>query len=217
MERISAALFGVATLIATPASAQVSPDALRSTARGGTLEVGYHVAKGATTDGFAASDPELAVWALQAWARAIGPAVRLVPDAEDKALIRVVWAGPLGGQYGEMRPLAVDGRSGAAVYIRSDMRALGDDIERLTDRDPLLRDSIVYLTCLHEIGHALGLPHTADFSDIMYSFGYGGDIVKYFGRYRAQLRSRDDISRVSGLSRADARVVRDRFDSPSPR
>ena len=36
--------------------------------------------------------------------------------------------------------------------------------------DALLRETIVYLTCLHESGHAFGLPHTRNFADIMYSF-----------------------------------------------
>jgi hypothetical protein len=37
----------------------------------------------------------------------------------------------------------------------------------------------------------------------MYFFGYGGDIVEYFSRYRRQLKSRSDIPSVSGLSDAD--------------
>jgi len=72
----------------------------------------------------------------------------------------------------------------------------------------LLRDSIVYLTCLHELGHALGLSHTRDFRDIMYYFGYGGDVVEYFGRYRAQLHARIDIAAVSGLSDSDVNHIR---------
>ena len=39
-------------------------------------------------------------------------------------------------------------------------------------------------------------------------FGYGGDIVEYFTRYRRQLRSRADIARVSGLSDADIKRLR---------
>ena len=56
---------------------------------------------------------------------------------------------------------------------------------------------------LHELGHALGLMHTADQRDIMYFFGYGGDIVEYFARYRRQLRERSDIRSISGLSASD--------------
>jgi predicted Zn-dependent protease len=70
-------------------------------------------------------------------------------------------------------------------------------------KDALLRDTIVYLTCLHESGHALGLPHTAAFADIMYSFQYGGDIPEYFGRYRRKLTNREDIRKFSGISDAD--------------
>jgi hypothetical protein len=42
----------------------------------------------------------------------------------------------------------------------------------------------------------------------MYFFGYGGDIVQYFGRYRAQIRSRRDIAAISGLSDADVKRLR---------
>ena len=61
----------------------------------------------------------------------------------------------------------------------------------------------MYLTCLHESGHALGLEHTRSFADIMYSFQYGGDIPEYFGRYRRKLQTREDIRKNPGLSAAD--------------
>jgi predicted Zn-dependent protease len=94
------------------------------------------------------------------------------------------------------------------VFIRPDTEALGPDIARLARTDALLRDTIVYLTCLHELGHALGLAHTSAFRDIMYFFGYGGDIPGFFGRYREQLRTRADIATVSGLSADDVSRVR---------
>ena len=102
------------------------------------------------------------------------------------------------GQYGEMRPLTVGGRRGAAVYIRPDVDALGEDIARRARIDPLLRDSIVYLTCVHELGHAARLAPTDDIRDIMQIAGFGGDIVEFFERYRRQLRTRNDIATNRG-------------------
>lgn len=163
----------------------------------------YFVADAKGKTGARASDTELARWALEDWQRSSGQSIRFEPAPESSALVRVYWAEPSEGRYGEMQPIAVDGRFGAAVYIRPDMTSLGPDIAAAADRDPLLRETIVYLTCVHELGHALGLTHTRDDQDIMYFFGYGGDIPKYFNRYRVQLRSRRDIAKVSGLSAGD--------------
>jgi hypothetical protein len=149
-------------------------------------------------------DDELAVWALESWQRATGGALTFVrATSEADALVRLYWAAAAGGQYGEMRPLDVDGRRGAAVYIRPDTGALGDEIARRAGLDALFRDTIVYLTCLHELGHALGLRHTDEFTDVMYFFGFGGDIGEFFGRYRRDLRQRSDIRASSGWSAAD--------------
>jgi len=149
-------------------------------------------------------DAELALWALESWQRAAAGALTFVRAAdEEQALVRVYWAPAAGGQYGEMRPLEVDGRRGAAVYIRPDTAALGEDIAQRARLDALFRDTIVYLTCLHELGHALGLSHTADFADVMYFFGFGGDIPEFFGRYRSTLHERADIRSASGLSAGD--------------
>jgi len=140
-------------------------------------------------------DPQLAEWAFRAWEGAAPQALQF-QAAKDKehARIRLYWATPEQGMYGEARPILVDGQKGAEVYVRPAPLATGDK---------LLRDAVVYLTCLHETGHALGLPHTAVFDDIMYSFQYGGDIPEYFARYRRKLTTREDIRKNSGLSEAD--------------
>jgi matrixin len=150
------------------------------------------------------ADTDLAVWAFESWQRAVGGALKFVRVAnESEALVRLYWVPAAGGQYGEMRPLEVQGRRGAAVYIRPDTTALGPDIAARARLDALFRDTIVYLTCVHELGHALGLGHTANFEDVMYFFGFGGDIPEFFGRYRRQLKVRGDIGSVSGLSEGD--------------
>ena len=172
----------------------------------------YFIADGKGQTGYRSSDRELALWALEAWQRSAAKSLRLAAATESKALVRLYWAEPSDGQYGEMQPLIVGGQRGAAVFIRPDVESLGQDIARRARGDVLLRDSIVYLTCLHELGHALGLAHTRDFRDIMYYFGYGGDVVEYFGRYRAQLRSRSDIAAVSGLSDTDVGRIKSTYN-----
>ena len=170
--------------------------------------VTYFIAEGNRSTGYRPGDRERALWAFQAWQRSAGKDLRFEPASESAALIRLHWAEPGGGEYGETQPLLVHGRQGAVVYIRPDVEALGPDIARRAGADDLLRDTIVYLTCLHELGHALGLAHTRDFRDIMFYFGYGGDVAEYFGRYRSQIHARSDIATVSGLSDADVARIR---------
>jgi hypothetical protein len=133
-----------------------------------------------------ASDPELAQWAIEAWQTASAGKLTFEKATEPaKAQIRIHWVTTREGLYGE----AV----GGDVYVRPE------------NGEGLLRETIVYLTCLHETGHALGLSHTAEFADIMYSFQYGGDIKEYFERYRRHLGRREDIRKNSGMSPEDRR------------
>lgn len=170
--------------------------------------IGTFIADGEPGERVEPGDRQLAQWALDAWQRAAGATLRLRPTTETLARVRVYWAGPQSGQYGEMRALMVNGQPGAAVYIRPDTASLGPDIDAAATSDRLFRDTVVYLTCVHELGHAFGLEHTADVRDIMYSFQYGGDFVEYFSRYRRQLTTRADMARIAGLSDADrARIA----------
>ena len=147
-----------------------------------------------------ASDAELAEWALHAWQAASDGKLSFTRTlSEDKARMRFYWATGRAGLYGETRALRVDGRDGAAIYVLPDLTQLGKDIAASGQKDPLFRHSVVYLTFLHESGHALGHPHTRDFDSIMYSFGYGGDIQEYFARYRRKLGSREDIPQQPGI------------------
>jgi hypothetical protein len=165
--------------------------------------VTYFVAAGASDSQYREADRDLAAWALGAWERAARGKLHFEPGDEATALVRLYWVEAEAGQYGETRALDVNGRRGAAVFIRPDTDALGPSIASLARADPLFRDTIVYLTCVHELGHALGLRHTANFADVMYFFGFGGDIPRFFMRYRERLGKRADIARVSGLSAGD--------------
>jgi hypothetical protein len=168
----------------------------------------YFIAEGDGRSGYKFSDRELAVWALERWARTAEVPFTLLAVPEREARVRLYWDPPDDGSFGEMRPIEVGGREGAEVFVRADMDALGPELAQRARADSLWRDTIVYLTCLHELGHAMGLSHTAEKDDIMYFFGYGGDIVEFFGRYRRQLKARIDIRSVAGLSEADVARLR---------
>jgi hypothetical protein len=193
----------VAAHVALACAVALAADA--ATATGG-LPPGplpFFVATGSADSGFRPGDRELATWALEMWVRESRGTVTLQPVVEDRARFRVYWVPPTDTTFGEMKRMMVGGQPGAAVYVRADVEALGEAIASRAKQDVLWRDTIVFLTCLHELGHAFGLPHTADDRDIMYSFGYGGDIVEYFARHRRKLKGRADLRTVSGLSSAD--------------
>lgn len=147
-----------------------------------------------------AADADLARWALAAWQEASDQKLNFI-ETKDRAtaLLRFRWADKNSGLYGEAVPILVQGRRGSELHI-----LIPDDDAK---QDPLQRDTVVYLTCLHESGHALGLSHTRAFADIMYNFQFGGDITEYFGRYRRRLKTHDDVQRNPGISPADREAL----------
>jgi hypothetical protein len=117
-------------------------------------------------------------------------------DARNDAAIRVLFISS-DTNYGETAP-RVD--RATRLIVSADV-AINADI----NAEPLTARIIIYLTALHELGHALGLPHTDDFADIMYRFRHPDDGERYFGAFRQRVRSADDIGSASatGLSPAD--------------
>jgi hypothetical protein len=130
--------------------------------------------------------------ALTTWTRAAGG--------------RFVFFARADGIYGETAP-RIDRTTGligsAEVLIAGDIA--GDMVQQRI---------VIYLTALHELGHALGLPHTDVFDDIMYSFRRPDDGERYFGAYRRRLTSADDIGgeRATGLSPADVAALQKLYD-----
>jgi hypothetical protein len=171
--------------------------------------VSYFIEDGKNVPGFDSGDRELAEMALAAWSRESGGRLKFVPVAQEaNALVRVRWISAADGLYGETQRTTVNGKPGAIVNVSPSVAGLGEPVATMASKDRLLRDTIVYLTCVHETGHALGLQHTRSFEDIMYAFGYGGDIVEYFSRYRRNIKVRTDITRFSGVSPGDVMVLK---------
>jgi hypothetical protein len=139
--------------------------------------------------------------AMRTWTTAAAGRFTLERIGEESAPVRVRFM-PADYRYGVTAP-RVNPQSGRIE--RAEVAVAAD-----AGRDALERRIIVYLTALHELGHALGLEHTRNFDDIMYLFRQPGDGVRYFGNYRKLLKSADDIgaTTATGLSPYDVDALR---------
>jgi hypothetical protein len=185
---------------------QLAPQPVRLDTR---EAISYFIEDGKGVPGYRDSDRELATMAVNAWSRESAGKLKFAETkVPQNAVIRFRWISPNEGLYGEMQRLQVNGKPGAIVNVMPQVSVQGEPLASRAAQDGLFRDSIVYLTCVHELGHAVGLAHTSKFEDIMYFFGYGGDILNYFMRYRNKLQARGDIAKNSGLSAGDIAVLR---------
>jgi hypothetical protein len=188
----------VAATFSTPASSQPAPPP-RHWAKGTAIRVWI--------------DPEfmppngdaLVEKAMKTWTAAADGRFTLVKAWESTAPVRLHFMSA-DYRYGVTAPRV----NPATGYIVKAEVAVAAD----AGRDPLERQIIVYLTALHEIGHALGMEHTTDINTIMYLFREPGDGEKFFGAYRKKLKSADDIgsATATGLSASDVATLRDLYD-----
>ena len=143
--------------------------------------------------------------AMKTWTDAAGGRFRLDRTVDRAAAaLRVHFESARDNVYGEAQP-RVDPRTGVIVEAELHINAGIADAG-----DPLDRRIVMYLTALHELGHALGLPHTDDFATIMYSFRRPDDGERYFGAYRRRLGSAGEVgsATATGLAPADIDALR---------
>jgi hypothetical protein len=194
--------------------------------------VGWLVALGAAAAAFAAIAGAQAPRWKPGTTIAVWVSPRSAPEGGAALVERAMqaWTDAAAGRLTLRRAAAAEGASIRVMFVSDDYRygETAPRVDRATGTiyaadvainaalvaDPLLQRIIIYLTALHELGHALGLEHTDDFSTIMYAFRRPSDGDRYFGAYRRKLRSADGIGTpaATGLAPADITALRALYD-----
>jgi hypothetical protein len=140
--------------------------------------------------------------AMKTWSDASDGRVSLVrANSRNEAAIRIFFV-QSDTNYGEASP-RVDPSTG--FIARADVA-----INAAVPDDPMDAHIVVYLTALHELGHALGLVHSDTFSAIMYRFRRADDGARYFGAYKRKVSSLDQVGQpaANGLDLEDIKALR---------
>ena len=159
----------------------------------------YFIDEPALSRGGRTQDRWLAERAIHAWDNALRGWLCMTPAPAMEAAVRVYW-GMTGDRLGLMQAIEAGPYRGGEVYVHIQPESFHPQLAEACREDPLFRDAVVYLTLLHETGHALGLVHTVEMRDAMY---FGGDYVGFYKAYRSKLRTLEDIRRHPGLSGED--------------
>jgi hypothetical protein len=138
--------------------------------------------------------------AMKNWSDASNGQLMLIrATAQRDAAIRIVFVSS-DNVYGEAAP-RVDPQTGFIAHADVLINSSVPD-------DPIDARIVVYLTALHELGHAIGLPHSDTFTAIMYRFRRADDGERYFGAYRRAIRSADEVGvSASHLDPEDVRML----------